>query len=74
MAIREGTGDFVYTRATMMDDMRDLTPFVEAYTSEALPCAKTPAVHSFDQFPPMERYPELVAEFAASRESTTTRR
>lgn len=59
----EGLDDFVNVRATMLDDARDFTPFIETYTSEALPWAKTPAVHSFDKLPPMERYPELVAEF-----------
>jgi hypothetical protein len=60
----EGLDAFVNVRATLFDDARDFTPFVETYTSEALPWAKTPAVHSFEKFPPMERYPELVAEFA----------
>lgn len=60
----EGLDAFVNVRATMLDDARDFSPFIETYTSEALPWAKTPAVHSFDKFPPMERYPELVAEFA----------
>jgi hypothetical protein len=61
----EGLDEFVNVRATMLDDARNFTPFIETYTSEALPWAKTPAVHSFEKFPPMERYPELVAEFAS---------
>lgn len=60
----EGLDDFVNVRATMLDNANDFMPFVETYTSEALPWAKTPAVHSFEKFPPMERYPELVEEFA----------
>lgn len=60
----EGLDDYVNVRATMLDDARDFTPFIETYTSEALPWAKTPAVHSFEKFPPMERYPELVKEYA----------
>jgi hypothetical protein len=60
----EGLDDFVNVRATMMDDATGFTPFMETWTSEALPWAKTPAVHSFETLPPMERYPELVAEFA----------
>jgi hypothetical protein len=60
----EGLDEFVNVRATLFDDARDFTPFVETYTSEMLPWAKTPAVHSFETLPPMERYPELVAEFA----------
>lgn len=49
----------------MLDDAKDFAPFIETYTSEALPWAKTPAVHSFEKLPPMEIYPELVAEFGA---------
>jgi hypothetical protein len=60
----EGLDEFVNVRATMLDNARDFTPFIEAYTSEALPWARTPAVHSFEKFPPMERYAGLVEEFA----------
>lgn len=60
----EGLDDFVNVRTTMLDEARTFTPFIETYTSEALPWARTPAVYSFERFPPMERYPELVAEFA----------
>jgi len=62
----EGLDDYVNVRATMLEDAQGFTPFIETYTSEALPWAKTPAVHSFEKFPPMERYPELVREFAAT--------
>jgi hypothetical protein len=60
----EGLDDFVNVRSTMLDDAGRFTPFIETYTSEALPWAKTPAVHSFEKLPPMERYAELVQEFA----------
>jgi hypothetical protein len=60
----EGLDDFVNVRATMLDNARDFSPFIETYTSEALPWAKTPAAHSFEKLPPMERYAELVQEFA----------
>jgi len=60
----EGLDAFVNVRATMLDDARGFTPFIETYTCEALPWAKTPAVHSFEKFPPMERYQDLVQEFA----------
>ena len=60
----EGLDDFVNIRATMLDDAKDFAPFIETYTSEALPWAKTPAAHSFEKFPPMEVYPELVTEFS----------
>jgi hypothetical protein len=57
--------DFVNLRPTMLDDARWFVPFVETCTSERLPWATTPAVHSFAKFPPMEAYAELVADFAA---------
>jgi hypothetical protein len=59
----EGLDGFVNVRATMLDNAQDYAPFMETYTSEALPWARTPAVHSFETLPPTERYPELVAEF-----------
>jgi hypothetical protein len=61
----EGRDDLVNVRATMLDDARAFQPFVETWTSEMLPWAKTPARHSFERFPPMEQFPALLAEFAA---------
>ena len=60
----EGHDDLVNIRATMLDDARAFVPFVETYTSEKLPWAATPAIHSFERFPPEELFPELMAEFA----------
>ena len=60
----EGMDAFVNVRTAMLDDPARFPPFVETWTSEKLPWATTPAVHSFETLPPMERYPELVAEFA----------
>lgn len=56
---------FVNVRPTMLDDAMWFAPFIESYTSEALPWATTPAKHSFAQFPAMEEYGPLTAEFAA---------
>ncbi|CAN5456432.1 hypothetical protein BH10PSE5_BH10PSE5_24860 [soil metagenome] len=61
----EGMDWFVNVRATMLDDHQDFEPFVETYTSEMLPWAKTPAVHSFPQFPGMDEYPKLIEAFVA---------
>jgi hypothetical protein len=61
----EGFDMFVNLRPTMLDERSWFTPFIETYTSEMLPWAKTPAVHSFDQFPPFEAYEGLTREFAA---------
>lgn len=60
----EGMDEFVNVRSTMLDDAAAFVPFIETYTREKLPWARTPAIHSFETLPPMERYPELVAEFA----------
>lgn len=40
-------------------------PFVETYTNEALPWAKTPAPNSYPGSPPLEVYQALIDEFAA---------
>ncbi len=61
----EAMGPFVNVRSTMLDDAEALTPFIETCTSEKLPWAQTPARHSYPQFPPMEDFPKLMAEFAA---------
>jgi hypothetical protein len=56
---------FVNIRVTMLDDPRPFPPFIETYTSEKLPWASTPAVHSFPQFPPLEAYEGLAREYAS---------
>lgn len=56
---------FVNVRATMLDDATWFAPYIESYTSEALPWAKTGATHSFAQFPSREDYGPLIAEYAA---------
>jgi hypothetical protein len=58
--------DFVNVRVTMLDDTTWFVPFIETWTEEKLPWATTPAVHSYPGFPPMERYGELMAEFATT--------
>lgn len=57
-------GDLVNVRATMLDDHRWYAPFVETCTSEALPWARTGAVHSFANIPPAEAFGPIAAEFA----------
>ena len=56
---------FVNLRPTMLDEPRWFSPFVETYISEKLPWATTPAVHSFEKFPPFEQYEELIKAYAA---------
>ena len=61
---------FVNVRATMLDDASWFVPFIETYTSEALPWARTPAPHSFAKFPAMEDYAELVEAFGEWEEES----
>ena len=63
----EAMDAFVNVRSTMLDDIRGYRPFDETYTSEKLTWATTGAVRSFATFPSEELFPELLAEFAASR-------
>jgi hypothetical protein len=60
----EGMDEFVNIRVTMMDDAQFFSPFIETYTDEKLSWATTPAVHSFEKFPPPESFPALLSEFA----------
>jgi hypothetical protein len=48
----------------MLDDASWFVPFIETCTKEKLPWATTPAVHSYETFPPMAQYAVLVAEYA----------
>ena len=65
----EGMEWFVNVRTTMLDDPSWFTPFVETWTSEKLPWAKTPAVHSFETLPPLEAFEGLIKEFAERAKS-----
>lgn len=55
---------FVNLRPTMLEDAAWFAPFIETYTSEKLPWATTPAVHSFEKFPEFSDYERLTAAFA----------
>ncbi len=59
-----GLDDLVNVRSTLMDDAKSYEPFIETYTSEMLSWARTPAIHSFKTLPPMDDFPDLLAEFA----------
>ncbi|MES2987985.1 MAG: GFA family protein [Pseudomonadota bacterium] len=54
----------VNVRPTTLDDARWATPFAETFLSEGLAWAKTPARHSYQEFPPMEDFGRLIAEYA----------
>lgn len=54
----------VNVRPTMFDDHAWFSPFMETFTKARLPWAVTGAVHSFEEFPPMEAYEGLMKAFA----------
>ena len=56
---------FVNVRPTILDQTGWFVPFIETYTSEALPWAKLTVRHSYERFPPFEVYGELTAQYAA---------
>ena len=57
---------FVNVRATAFDDTGWFTPFCETMTAEKLAWVDLPVRHSFPGWPPPERYPDLLAEYAAA--------
>ena len=61
----QGIDFFVNVRPTMLQETGWYSPFIETFTSEKLAWAATPAVHSYDKFPPMEDYERLLGDYAA---------
>ena len=59
----EGIDFFVNLRPTMLDQPKWFTPFIETMTREKLSWVTTPAVHSYEGFPPYDAYEGLVREF-----------
>lgn len=55
---------FVNVRATLLDDPRWATPFMETYVCERLDWVRTPAAHSFERWPQAADYPRMIAAFA----------
>lgn len=66
----EGFDDYVNVRTTLLDAPLADPPFLETFTSVALPWARTGATHSFEEFPSPESFGPLVAEFAARASAT----
>lgn len=60
-----GVDAFVNVRPTLFDDPVWSTPFIDTMTAEKLSWVKTPARHSYEGFPPLEDYRQLLKEFAA---------
>lgn len=67
----EGLDWFVNLRPTMLDDPSWFTPFIETWTSEKLPWATTPAVHSYAGLPALDEYERLVKEYMDGGASRT---
>jgi len=59
----EAMEGFVNLRPTMLEDPSWYRPFIETWTREKLPWAQTPAVHSFEGFPPGDAYEDLLGEY-----------
>ena len=58
---------FVNVRATLLDDAGWFAPWAEIQTAEMLPWAKTGAVKSFERFPAMGDYQDLIAAYRSER-------
>lgn len=56
--------EFVNVRPTMLENVSWFVPFIETWTKTKLPWVTTPALHSYAEFPPMEDYAKLTAEFS----------
>ena len=60
----EGFHAFVNLRPTLLVDPSWFVPFIETMTSEKLPWAITPAIHSFEKWPAFDEYKALTEEYA----------
>ena len=60
----EGLDEIVNVRSTLFDEPGRERPFVEVFTGEGLPWAKTGAEHSFATLPAMDEWPRLIGQFA----------
>ena len=58
---------FVNVRATMLDEAGWFEPFLETYTSTALPWAVADAPHSFPEFPADTDYESMMVDYRAAR-------
>ena len=60
----EGMDWFVNLRASALDDRRWFEPYVELWTGEGWPWARTGAPHSYPESPDMAEWEKLMAGFA----------
>jgi hypothetical protein len=64
--------DFINLRPTLLDDPSGFIPFIETYTSEKLTWASTPALHSFERFPALDEYRDLMEKYAEWAKNAAT--
>jgi hypothetical protein len=57
---------FVNVRSALLDGESWKVPFVETWTDEKLPWAKTTAKHSFPRFPSQDAWGPMIREFQRS--------
>ena len=57
---------FVNVRASLLDGADRFAPYIETCTKEKLPWATTPAIQSFESFPPLEQFSRLIQAYATS--------
>lgn len=62
----EGLDAFVNIRTTMLDTPPAAPPFIETWTDEAFPWAKTGASFSYAAFPPPDSFGGLMQAYAES--------
>ncbi len=59
----------VNLRPTLLDNATWFAPFMETFTKTRLPWVSTGAVRSFDAFPPMDGFEQILEEYRAWRGS-----
>ncbi|WP_323767287.1 GFA family protein [Antarctobacter sp.] len=60
-----GFDGFVNVRPTMFDNTAWYVPFIETMTSAKFPWVDIPVQHSYPEWPPMDQFEGLMAEYAA---------
>lgn len=68
--IPDGMEELVALRPTMIDDVSWFSPYLETCTSEKLPWVTTPALRSYERFPPPEDLAGLLKDYAQHVERT----
>jgi hypothetical protein len=56
--------EFVNVRVTLLEDPYWFTPYIETWASTKLPWVSVPAAHRYPEFPSMEDFPKLIAEYS----------